>query len=546
MIHFNFVLAILYLFSALAKSVISVTPSEKKWVSSKDLAGSKPNILILFADDFGYGDVGHNNPEVGTDTQYIDALAASGITFKDMHTFPLCTPSRAQLLTGRLGARTGVVQNFVTESLAGLPRSEHTIAELLKPAGYDTVQLGKYHLGTHAGFHPTFRGFDQSLTVPYSVDMGCLGPADGPYWNLPQPPPCPTGPNTDPNSQDDPALPLYNATLNCGGDSCNKQIIQQPVRETQLDSHYVDYLSSYFEKHSAPGSNPFFAYMAFSHTHVPLFFDPKFANSSSRKTIFADTTMEFDDSVNRIIKSLHTYGLAENTLVLATADNGPWKVKCELAGSPGPFTGEYQKKLGGGSALKDTTWEGGQRVFGLASWPGKIKPGIISNATVSSLDFLPTILALAGVPLPTDRSFDGVDLGPLLFDGQQSVRDFLFMGDTTGGGGPRGGNITSVRYKNWKLYTKTYSQPGCNEPAAPHVDHPNYLVFDLDVDPSESTPITLPQDIMDLIWKEHHAKLADINTTFQSNADYSTGSTMISAAPCCNPNNAVCRCEPTL
>ena len=150
--------------------------------------------------------------------------------------------------------------------------------------------------------------------------MGCMGPNGGPYWNLPQPPPCATGPNKDPTSTDDPALPLYNATKNCGGGSCNTQIVQQPLLENQLDSNYVDYLTSYFQQHSAPGANPFFAYMAFSHTHVPLFFDPKFANSSSRKTIFADTVMEFDDSVNRIIKALHTYGLAENTLVLATSD----------------------------------------------------------------------------------------------------------------------------------------------------------------------------------------------------------------------------------
>jgi arylsulfatase A-like enzyme len=158
----------LFLLTAFFEDTIA-SSSSKGPFSAAELAGSKPNFLILFADDFGWGDVGHNNPEVGTDTKYIDALAASGFTFKDMHTFPLCTPSRAQLLTGRLGVRTGVVKNFVTESLGGLPRTEYTIAELLKTAGYDTAQLGKWHLGTHTGYHPTFRGFDQSLTVPYSV-----------------------------------------------------------------------------------------------------------------------------------------------------------------------------------------------------------------------------------------------------------------------------------------------------------------------------------------------------------------------------------------
>jgi hypothetical protein len=182
-----------------------------------DLRGSKPNIIWLFAgkwldswsktatpptdrtmgpcepahlvstsaDDFGWADVGQNNPEV-KETPTIDALAAGGIHFTDAHAFPLCTPSRAQLLTGRVGMRTGVTTNFGTGAMFGLPRTEHTVAELLKPAGYDTAMGGKWHLGTHPGFHPSYRGFDRILSVPYSVDMGCLGPESGPYYNLPQ------------------------------------------------------------------------------------------------------------------------------------------------------------------------------------------------------------------------------------------------------------------------------------------------------------------------------------------------------------------------
>jgi len=132
------------------------------------LKGSKPNVIVLFADDFGWGDVGHNNPEV-FETKTIDALAAGGITFKDFHTFPLCTPSRAQLLTGRVGLRTGVVTNFLTTSEFGLPLTEKTIAELLVPAGYDTAMAGKWHLGTHPRYHPSYRGFQRVLSVPYSV-----------------------------------------------------------------------------------------------------------------------------------------------------------------------------------------------------------------------------------------------------------------------------------------------------------------------------------------------------------------------------------------
>ena len=506
------------------------------------LAGSKPNILILFTDYHGWGDVGMNDPAV-KETAAFDALGASGIVFKDMHTFPLCTPSRAQLLTGRVSTRTGVTTNFGTNALGGLPRSEHTIAELLKPAGYSTVQLGKWHSGHALPFFPTSRGFDRSLTVPFSVDMGCMGPQNGPYYNLPQPPPCPTGPNEHPNGTEPAALALYNATLNCGGalSNCNGQIVQAPLAEVALDRNYADYLDAFFRNHSAPGSPPFFAYMAFSHMHVPLFFDPKFANSSARNTLFGDTLMEADDTVRRIMASLRAAGLEENTLVLATADNGPWAVKCDLAGSPGPFVGAYQKKLGGGSSLKDTTWEGGQRVFGLASWPGKIPAGAVSNATVSSLDYLPTILALAGVPLPTDRTYDGVDLAPILFgNANSSVREFLFMPDTI----DIVGNVTSVRYRNWKAYSRTYSQPSCTEKAAPPVDHPDYLVFDLDTDPGEATPVRPGKAVMDAIWTAHRDFLNNIATTFRSNTSYAEGNTTVSAGPCCNPANAVCRCQP--
>lgn len=366
-----------------------------------------------------------------------------------------------------------------------------------------------------------------------------MGPADGPNYNHPNPPPCATGPMS---KGGDLALPLYNATLNCGGDptNCNKQIVQQPLREIELDSNYATYLGDFIDQHAAgTGAAPFFAYMAFSHTHVPLFYDPKFRNSSARNTIFADTTMELDDTINRIWTSVKNAGIENETLILMTSDNGPWSVKCDLAGSAGPYQGLYQKQLGGGSTLKDTTWEGGQRVFGVAYWPSKITPGIVSDATVSSLDFLPTILALAGVNLPTDRSYDGVDLAPVLFDGASSVRDFLFMTDTVGGA--RHANVTSVRYKNYKAYTRTYAQEGCTERAGNTTDWPNYLVFDLTADPGESTPITLPSSVMDIIWSKHHALLLDINNTFKSITDYSSG-TMIADAPCCNAKNAGCRC----
>lgn len=250
--------------------------------------------------------------------------------------------------------------------------------------------------------------------------------------------------------------------------------------------------------------------------------------------------MELDHTVNRIWQAVKDAGIDNNTLILATSDNGPWAVKCDLAGSAGPFVGAWQHTNGGGgSSLKDTTWEGGQRVFGLAHWPGHIPAGLVTGATASSLDYLPTILALAGVKLPADRSYDGVDLAPLLFGNASSVRDFLFMSDTIDGAG----NVTSVRYRQWKAYTRTYSQPSCTEDKAKPIDHPDYIIFDLAADPGESTPVRPPQDVLDAIWSAHHALLADVANTFSSNTSYATGPTMVGSAPCCNAANAVCRCN---
>jgi arylsulfatase G len=175
-----------------------------------DLSAARPNVIILFADDFGYGDVSCNVPGNNkTWTPNMDKLAASGIRFTDMHVgASVCTPSRAALLTGRLGIRTGVYQNFWTDALFGLPLEERTLAEYLLPAGYDTAMIGKWHLGTQGPYHPTSRGFQHYLGVPYSVDMGCT---DVPGYNIPAEAPCPK--DTAADTGITVALPMYKCLL---------------------------------------------------------------------------------------------------------------------------------------------------------------------------------------------------------------------------------------------------------------------------------------------------------------------------------------------
>jgi arylsulfatase A-like enzyme len=251
------------------------------------------------------------------------------------------------------------------------------------------------------------------------------------------------------------------------------------------------------------------------------------------RTVFADTVLELDDAVGRIIAALEDAGLADNTLVLATGDNGPWQVKCELAGSPGPYTGAYQKNFGGGGTMKMTTWEGGHRVFGAASWPGRIPAGVVSDALVSTLDFVPTILSQAGVALPTDRQYDGVDLSPILFGEAQSVRASLYHPDGTG-------NLTAFRYNNYKLYWQTDSQPACNESAGQTVVHNPPLIFDLAADPSESTPVTLAPNALQTAITTWKSQMYNVSHTFRNIANYSEGG--IPSSPCCNSSHVLCRC----
>lgn len=208
-------------------------------------SATKPNFVILMADDWGWGDLGANWPAAAGMTPHLDAIASSGVRFTDFHVAAsVCSVSRAALLTGRLGVRTGVVTNFQIESVAGLPRSERTIAELLAPAGYRSGIIGKWHLGTTPGYHPSYRGFAHYLGLPYSVDMGCT---DCPNWDKTGPRNCGKGGGPTPHQWELP-LPLYRSTANCsgtggppdGGGSCNADIVQAPVNFSALSDNVSD------------------------------------------------------------------------------------------------------------------------------------------------------------------------------------------------------------------------------------------------------------------------------------------------------------------
>ncbi|XP_069398412.1 arylsulfatase G isoform X8 [Ovis canadensis] len=291
-----------------------------------------------------------------------------GTWFVDFHAAAsTCSPSRAALLTGRLGLRNGVTHNFAVTSVGGLPLNETTLAEVLRGAGYVTGMIGKWHLGHHGSHHPSFRGFDYYFGVPYSHDMGCT---DTPGYNHPPCPACPRGDrpsrNLERDCYSDVALPLYE----------NLNIVEQPVDLSALAQKYAEKATQFIQQASTSG-RPFLLYVALAHMHVPLARTPPSAGSRGQRP-YSASLQEMDHLVGRIKDAVDLAG-KNNTFLWFTGDNGPWAQKCELAGSVGPFTGSWQARQGG-SPAKQTTWEGGHRIPALAYWPGRVPVNVTSTA----------------------------------------------------------------------------------------------------------------------------------------------------------------------
>ncbi|KAM6469470.1 arylsulfatase G isoform 3-T4 [Liasis olivaceus] len=362
----------------------------------------KPNFIVILADDIGWGDLGANW-DLKKGTPNLDKIAQEGMRFVDFHSAAsTCSPSRASLLTGRLGLRNGITHNFAVTSVAGLPLNETILAEVLKEAGYLTAMIGKWHLGHHGPFHPSFRGFDFYFGIPYSPDMGCT---DTPGYNLPPCPACPrcsaTASNPQTNCYPEVALPLFE----------NLAIVQQPVNLTTLAAKYTEKIIHFIHYASQKGL-PFFLYVALAHMHVPLVLSEPPWNQSCQDP-YGTYLKEMDALVGQI-KDATDSTAKEHTFLWFTGDNGPWSEKCDYAGSVGPYTGMWQRKKGGSSA-KQTTWEGGHRVPTVAYWPGKIPANVTSPVMLSTLDIFPTLVSLANATLPPNRRFDGIDISEVLF-----------------------------------------------------------------------------------------------------------------------------------
>jgi len=399
------------------------------------------NFVILFADDLGYGDLGsYGHPTIRT--PHLDKMANEGMKFTQFYvSAPVCTPSRAGLLTGRYSIRSGLADDrfsvFFPYSLGGLPQSEITIAEGLKQNDYSTAIFGKWHLGHRPEYLPTKQGFDTYFGLPYSNDMSPPTVPFEPLKNL------------------FPPMPLMEG----------EDIIEEEPDQTQLTKRYAERAVRFIGEQK---DNPFFLYVPFAFPHIPLFASEEFRGKSKRG-LYGDTVEEIDWAVGQIMDALKTNGIDENTMVIFISDNGPWLSKLQEGGSAGLLRNG-----------KGSTYEGGQRVPAIARYPGYIPAGTVSSSIASTLDLFPTIMAMTDIDLVEDRIYDGNDITSILKDPNQTVRNEMMY--------YRGSQLRAIRQGNFKAHFITREKPYDQNSEEVHHEHP--LLYNINIDPSEQYEIS--------------------------------------------------------
>jgi len=402
-----------------------------------------PNFLIIFADDLGYGDLGvYGNPTIATPN--LDRMAHEGQKWTNFYAAAsVCTPSRAALLTGRLPIRSGMSSNkhrvLFPDSKNGLPADEITIAEQLKQAGYNTACIGKWHLGHKEQYLPTNNGFDYYFGIPYSNDMDKL--TEMPYWDYWQ------------QKDEDIKTEHFNVPL-----IRNTEIIERPANQHTITKRYSEEAISFIKENK---DEPFFVYLAHNLPHIPLFASKAFTGKSKRG-LYGDVVEEIDDGVGKILAVLKDEGLADNTIVIFTSDNGPWLPFKNNGGSAGLLRGG-----------KGTTWEGGMREPTIFWGPGLIAPGTVSDIG-STMDLFVTFSSMAEIETPQDRIIDGVDLSATLLNRETGPRKSIFY--------YRGRELYAVRSGDYKAHIITQGAYG---EFGERKVHEIPLLFNLNHDASE-------------------------------------------------------------
>lgn len=385
-----------------AVSIILIFQFVGAKAQSRKQRKEKPNIIIFFTDDQGYGDVGCYGAK-GFETPNLDRMADRGTRFTNFYVAASgCTPSRAALLTGLYPQRVGLPQVLDDRTKIGLSPGEITLANYLKQNGYATGIFGKWHLGRLPQFMPLQHGFDEFFGIPYSMDMWPFHPA--PYLNYVYK-----------------ALPLYE----------NEKIIEYNPNVNQMTTRITEHAVNFIQRHK---EEPFFLYVPYPQPHVPLGVSAKF-KGKSKQGLYGDVIMEIDWSVGQIITELETEGLLENTLVMFSSDNGPWI----SYGNHGGSSGELREGKG-------TSFGGGQKVPFIVQMPGTIPAGRVCDEVVTALDILPTVLHITNTSQPRIKPIDGKNAWPIISgqEGAKSPNDaFYFMSRN---------DVQAVRAGKWKLH----------------------------------------------------------------------------------------------
>lgn len=368
----------------------------------------QPNIILINCDDMGYGDLGCYGSTLNR-TPVLDKMAENGARLTDFYmASPVCSPSRGGMMTGcyppriGFGSFDGQWVLFPGDGM-GLSQSETTMPSLLKTAGYRTKIIGKWHCGDQPEFLPLQHGFDEYYGLPYSNDMG-----------------------RQPGHADRPPLPLIR----------DNEVLQQQPDQRALTERYVEQANDFIHQNK---EGPFFLYLAHMHVHLPNYAPDRFVKQSQNGDYGACVEC-VDWATACLLNQLEKDGLSENTLVIFTSDNGS---RGQNGGSNKPLRGQ-----------KGTTWEGGQRVPCILYWPGHIQPGTVVSGIVSSIDFLPTLCAIAGVTEKPANRTDGIDLsGNAIFggSGEGPFRETFYYYCTN--------NLEAVRHQNWKLHVHKSDRP---------------------------------------------------------------------------------------
>ena len=393
----------------------------------------KPNFIIVLCDDLGWGDI---EPEGGRTihTPNINRLAKEGNVLTDYYAPQnICTPSRAGLLTGRYAIRTGLAYSVILPNDdRRLPLSEVTIAAALKPAGYVSALFGKWHLG-HTGptWAPTHHGFDHFFGLQYSHDMKPLAL----YTD--------NGPDQEPTRED--------------------------AIEDQLQQRFYTAAEKFITDHA---DRPFFVELALSAPHLPNYPNAKFRDKTMQG-LYADTVVEIDTIVGRLMERLQALGLERDTLLIFTSDNGPW-----YEGS----TGGLRDRKGGAA------YDGGYRVPCIARQPGIVKPGIRTNSIAMGIDFLPTLCAMAGIPNPAGVELDGLDISAVLTKGAASPHDQLLLFNDE--------EVVAVRTQRWKYATRSHYRGALA--STENVGYPQLYDVSKDISENYSVAALYPEALADM------------------------------------------------